>query len=308
VSAPSYTPELAKASTYTATPYEVKPQGLVQERLKGIVESDSPLMQQAARIATQKANDRGLISSSMAIGDAQQAVIGAATPIATTDANAINTATLKTADQQNAASQFNAQALTNVGLANQSAANTAKAQNLEGTIQLTNTKMTQDAQLQLAKLDTNTRMALAQMDTKTRSLLQTNQSASNAYVQTITNISNIQNNEKLDAAAKRAAIDTQLTMLREQLGVLERTSSQVDAQTTNSQAVLDLNLGDFFNQIWDQPAAAPTAGVRSTTNQANPAPAPAPASAAVGGRLQALLQPTTNSPGSISLDPSGRVF
>ena len=303
VSAPSYTPALATATTYNATPYEVKPQGLVQERLKGVIAEDSPLMQQAARIATQKANDRGLINSSMAIGDAQQAVIGAATPIATTDANAVNTAMMKTADQQNAASQFGAQAQTNAALANQAARNTASAQQLEGTIQLTNSKMTQDAQLQLAKLDTNTRMALAQMDTKTRSLLQTNQSASNAYVQTITNISNIQNNEKLNAAAKRAAIDTQLALLREQLGVLERTSSQVDAQVSSSQAVLDLNLGDFFNQIWDQPTtAAPTPGGRTTANPSTPA------TAAVGGRLQALLQPTTNSPGSISLDPSGRVF
>lgn len=305
VAAPSYTPALAQATTYTATPYEVKPQGLVQERLKGVIAEDSPLMQQAARIATQKANDRGLINSSMAIGDAQQAVIGAATPIATTDANAVNTAMMKTADQQNAASQFGAQVQTNAALADQAAKNTASAQQLEGTIQLTNSKMTQDAQLQLAKLDTNTRMALAQMDTKTRSLLQTNQSASNAYVQTITNISNIQNNDKMDAASKRAAIDTQLSMLREQLGVLERTSSQVDAQASSSQAVLDLNLGDFFNQIWDQPStAAPTPGVRTSTTPTQSTPT----TAAVGGRLQALLQPTTNSPGSISLDPSGRVF
>lgn len=283
VQAPSYTPELAKASTYTATPYEVKPQGLVQERLKGIVAEDSPLIQQAARIDAQKANERGLLSSSMAIGSGREAVIGAAMPIATTDANAINTAAMKTADQQNAASQFNAQALTNVGLANQSAANTAKAQQLEGSIQLTNTKMTQDAQLQLAKLDTNTRMALAQMDTKTRSLLQTNQSASNAYVQTITNIANIQANEKLSGEAKRSAIDTQMTLLREQLGVLERTSDQVDLQTQAPQSVLDLNLGDFFQPLWDKGSPVPRAATTSS-------------------KLTAPVVPTQ----PVRVDPSGR--
>lgn len=253
VSAPSYTPALATATTYNATPYEVKPQGLVQERLKGVIAEDSPLMQQAARIATQKSNERGLINSSMAVGEAQQALIGAATPIATTDANAVNTAMMKTADQQNAASQFGAQVQTNAALANQSAKNTASAQQLEGTVQLTNSKMTQDAQLQLAKLDTNTKIALAQMDTKTRSLLQTNQSASNAYVQTLTNIANIQTNDKLGASAKRSAIDTQLTLLREQLGVLEATSNQTSQQAQTPQTVLDLNLGNFFQPLWDNP-------------------------------------------------------
>mgnify|MGYP003402319806 CR=1 FL=1 len=81
VEAPSYKPGMASASSYQATPYKVEPQGLVQNHLKNVVQEDSPLMQQAARIATQKANARGLVNSSMAVGAAHDAVIGQAMPI-----------------------------------------------------------------------------------------------------------------------------------------------------------------------------------------------------------------------------------
>ena len=282
VQAPSYTPELAKATTYTATPYKVEPQGLVQERLRGVIAEDSPLMQQAARIASQKSNDRGLLNSSMAIGEGHQAVIGAATPIATTDANAINTAMMKTADQQNAASQFNAQTGTNVSLANSEAANKARAQSLEGTIQLTNTKMTQDAQWALARLDANTKAALTQMDNQTRLFLQSNQSASNAYVQTVTSIGNILNNPQLGSEAKNSAIASQLNMFREQLNMLKAQQNAANQQTQQPEQVVSLNIENFFQSL----------------GGSSPSPTPTAANS--------VLRPEANPPRIQPLDPSGR--
>jgi hypothetical protein len=47
----------------------------VQNQLKGIIEANSPLMQQARTNALQAMNQRGLVNSSMAIGAGQDAVI-----------------------------------------------------------------------------------------------------------------------------------------------------------------------------------------------------------------------------------------
>lgn len=59
----------------------------VEGRVKGLVDVNNPLMQQARTQGTQAANRRGLLNSSIAAGAAQSAVIDKAVPIATADAN-----------------------------------------------------------------------------------------------------------------------------------------------------------------------------------------------------------------------------
>lgn len=246
VEAPSYKPGMASATSYQATPYKVEPQGLVQTHLKNIVQDDSPLMQQAARIATQKANERGLVNSSMAVGAAQDAVIGQAMPIAQADAATYDRAATNTANQQNAASQFNATAANNVSLANQAATNEALRSQQQGSIALIDRQMSNDANMALARLDADTKVQLTNLDNRTRSLLQSNQSASNAYVQTIQNINQIQMNPQMGAAAKQQAIDNQLALLREQFKQIEAQDVAATGGFDYPQEIAELKIGDFF--------------------------------------------------------------
>lgn len=247
VEAPSYKPGLATSTGYQATPYKVEPQGLVQTHLKNIVQDDSPLMQQASRIATQKANERGLVNSSMAVGAAQDAVISQAMPIAQADAATYDRAMTNTANQQNAASQFGATAANNVALANQAATNEALKSQQQGSIALTDRKMTNDVNLALANLDAQTKLSLTSMDNRTRSLLQSNQSASNAYVQTVQNINAIQNNNGLKGAAKQAAIENQLALLQEQLKQISSQDAAVAKAVQYPESVTSLNIGQYFD-------------------------------------------------------------
>ncbi|MES2942931.1 MAG: hypothetical protein V4772_08685 [Pseudomonadota bacterium] len=140
------------ANTYTgaqtdAAKWDVAPNQTVQSQVQSIIDKNSPLMQQAETRALQKTNARGLLNSSIAVGAGQGAVLDAATPIATTDAqtyanaaqtNTANTQQANLANQNstNTAGQFNAgannavnlqnsQLQTNVNLNNASEANKA---------------------------------------------------------------------------------------------------------------------------------------------------------------------------------------
>ncbi|MFN9115363.1 MAG: hypothetical protein ACK5XN_35355, partial [Bacteroidota bacterium] len=66
--------------------WQVDPSQTVEGRASGIIGKDSALMQQARGYANQRANERGLINSSLAVQSAQDAVIGRATDIAKQDA------------------------------------------------------------------------------------------------------------------------------------------------------------------------------------------------------------------------------
>lgn len=61
----------------------------VATQVATLTSQDSPLMRQAATRGAQVANRRGLLNSSLAAQTAQDAVIGAATPIASQDASQI---------------------------------------------------------------------------------------------------------------------------------------------------------------------------------------------------------------------------
>ena len=298
-------------------------------------------MQQAARIASQKANARGLINSSMAVGAAQDAVIGQAMTIAQADAAAYDRAMTNTANQQNAASQFGANASNQVALANQAATNEALKSTQQGTIALTDRQMSTAANLELAKLDSQTKMALTSMDARTKSLLQSNQSASNAYVQTVQNINQIQNNTQLNGTAKQKAIENQLALLQEQLRQISAQDTTYSQSVKYPDEVTSLNLGGFFDPnftiaeakpqgqaaydaavaAWREaetahqqrygvpiPTSAYKEGYRPPTRAefglpATTTPSPAAPRGLVTNPMIPVVAPTTRTP-----DPSGRVF
>lgn len=73
-------------------------------RVDSIIKADSPLMQRAATLGTQTAAARGLTNSSLAAQASQMAVLDAATPIATSDANLFQQQTLNNQNAKNTAS------------------------------------------------------------------------------------------------------------------------------------------------------------------------------------------------------------
>lgn len=77
-----------KVAGYDPERIELKPENTVESRIQGIIQKNSPLMQMAQTQGLQQANRRGLLNSSMAVGEAQKAVFGAALPIASQDASA----------------------------------------------------------------------------------------------------------------------------------------------------------------------------------------------------------------------------
>lgn len=93
-------------------------------RVEGIIAKNSPLMQQARVAGLQGMNERGLLSSTMAINAGQQSVFDKATPIAQVDAQAMQQQKLANQNASNTARQFGA------GQANQ-----LTGTQLQGTIQ-----------------------------------------------------------------------------------------------------------------------------------------------------------------------------
>lgn len=82
----------------------------VQGRIPGLLAENSPVLQQARAGAMTAANDRGLLNSSIATSGADDAVIRAATGIATTDAGIYNNADDYNVAAKNQALMYNTQA------------------------------------------------------------------------------------------------------------------------------------------------------------------------------------------------------
>lgn len=118
------TPPLGSVQQANVTTYDPEKRSIdaaketVSGQLDSLLKNDSPYLQQAKAGATQTANQRGLVNSSMAAGAGQAAAIGAALPVATSDASvygtasrdnqsAANTALNFGANANNSASQFN---------------------------------------------------------------------------------------------------------------------------------------------------------------------------------------------------------
>ena len=80
-------PAQATAATANAGNWSVDPNQTVQSQLKNVLDTGGPLMTMADTTGRQKAAASGLLNSTMGIQSAQEALYGAATPIATSDAN-----------------------------------------------------------------------------------------------------------------------------------------------------------------------------------------------------------------------------
>lgn len=243
-----YTPAQANgpgqiASTgYTPTEY-ITPASTVQNKVKEIVGEDSPLMQQATRHALEKANQRGLINSSLAGGWEREAVISQALPIAQQDSAQDYQSMLKTADAKNAASAFEAQAKnvagltsaqlnTQVSIANAGYVNEARKSFTDATNRASLEKALADLQAQtqryLQELSSQTQIQTANISA--------NASMRNADVQAAAQLESARINQQTQITTAQLSADVQ-----RELGMLDAQNRQL-LQT-------NINASSMFNQV-----------------------------------------------------------
>ena len=206
---PITTPILSQATQQVADAATLDPNQLAQMnattvsgQANNIIGQGGPLMQQAANTGNALAAQRGLLNSSMGIQAAQNAVLQNATQLAQGDANALN-----------AANQFNAQSQNQTlaqNTANQQATNQFNTQ--QGNAMST-WNLGQQNEAVMKTLDANNKETLMNIEANYKTLMQANSSASGMYEQMLKNLSDISASKDMDAAAKAAATQNQLTYL-----------------------------------------------------------------------------------------------
>lgn len=227
--------------TVQPTNWDVSKDQTVQGQIKGIVAADSPLMRQAATMAKQQANQRGLLNSSMAVGAGQNAVIQAALPIAQADAGTNAAAAKYNADAANATNQSNATFNMQAQQLNQSTA-LAQAQQI---------------------VDADVRERLMALEAKYKVGMQTSASMADTYNGLVNSITAIMSNPDMDAAAKQHAIDS-VTQL-------------YNSAFSTQEAISGLDLGDLLTFSAPAPGPSPSPSPAPAPSGA-PAPAPFPES------------------------------
>lgn len=104
----------------------------VAGQLDSLLKSGSPLLERARAGATQTANSRGLVNSTMAAQAGEAAAIDAALPIANADANIYGTAARDNQAAGNTALQISADATNKASMVNADSANQMALQSLRG--------------------------------------------------------------------------------------------------------------------------------------------------------------------------------
>lgn len=283
-----YTPASATAtpagtSTYDPKAFDVGPKATVASQIKDIISSGSPLMEQAETNAKNMMNSRGLINSSQAVGAGQQAVIAAATPIATADAATYaqagrdtttaqntalasdaaskNAAALQDATQKTSTSQFNAGQTNAANSSAAAASNAVSLQQQQNTANLNNIKANREADIAITNL-TNTN----------RTLLQTSSGAQQLYSQMLANLSAIVTNPNMSEAQKATALNDGVQQLNDALSVMSTIAGIPDLKSI-------LTFGPSTPAA-DTGTPAPDAGTpaQEDTGAQSPAPVPVPAS------------------------------
>ena len=199
----------ATAIGYDAEKRDVSDDELVSEQLDKQLGEDSLLQQRAVAGATQYANSRGLVNSTMAAQAGQAAAIDAALPVAEADASTYSTAARDNQAAGNEANQFNA-----------SAENTATAQNVDTATKVALTKLDSESQLALQELKGDQATVLAEIEANYKQLMQANASASSLFNESMSEISKILGDASTSADQKSAAVAGVNALLESGLAVL----------------------------------------------------------------------------------------
>jgi len=208
-----------------------QPTDTVQGQITGIIDANSPLMQQAARRANEAANAKGLLNSSIAVGAGQEAVMDRALPIATQDANTYTNTRLAnqnstnaglqfSAAAQNQASQTNATLGTDTSQKNAAAANNLQLTNMDQAFKTAIANTDAQNKVVLQQLGDQTKVGLANIEADYKTLMQTSSSAADMYRQTLDSIGKVVSDTNMNAAAKATAINGYMGWLKTSMNLV----------------------------------------------------------------------------------------
>lgn len=226
------------AATAAPSTRAVQSNETVQGQIAGLIDKNSPLLQQARNQAMMTANTRGLVNSSIAASAGESAAYGAALPIAQADARAYEQAARDQQALLNQTSQFNVGQTNEMTRATLAAQTQAEQYNAEAR----NRILSQN-------LDASNKTALAGIEANYKTLMQSSQTASSIYSQAIANITNITMSKDMDPTAKQAAVNQQVALLKDGMAV--------------SGAISSLNLQDVLTFTAPAPVAPTAAEVQA---------------------------------------------
>ena len=219
---PTGTPE---AATLTPQTTNISDDSLVENRITGLLSRDNDYMRQAETRGLQQAQQRGLLSSSMAVGAVEGQRIAAALPIAQQDASLygqrdlqdgayIQQGHLNTQTFQNDASMATHQGNINVGLQAQQGDINSRLQNEQYgyNTQLADQAFGHNTQLASQQGAINLYNATAQISAQAdvNSRLQAEQAIQNRQAQLQTSITNIENNSDLSPDQRNTMIQNEI--------------------------------------------------------------------------------------------------
>lgn len=174
----------------------------VSGQLDALLAKDSSYVTRARAGASQTANSRGLLNSSMAAGAGEGAAIDAALPIANADAQTYQTAARDNQAAGNAALQVNSEAANKAMLFNADAQNQFAMQGLRG----------------------EQSKELADIEASYKTLMQTNDSAGKLYQQTIDSIQRILTSD-MSQEAKQSAVNSSTQLLKGGMNIIGKVSN-----------------------------------------------------------------------------------
>jgi hypothetical protein len=227
------TGNMTAATIGNPTPWNVTGSQTVAGQITALMDPNSPLIQQARTQGLELANERGLVNSSIGETAAMNAAYTAAQPIAQADAATYSKAAGYNADQKNQAAMFNATATNQASQANLSAQTQQAIASLQAHTQTDLAYLDATTKTNLAALSNDNQVKLAQIEAQYHDQMQASQSASNLFSQITQNITNISASKDMDAAAKQAAVDNQLLLLRNGMSI--------------NGAISNLNLSDLLD-------------------------------------------------------------
>lgn len=189
----------AKSTGYDPEKLEIDPKTqTVEGRVSELIKTDSPFITEARTRAAQGMNQRGLINSSMALGEGEKAAYSAALPIATADVQNSLTVAGRNQDAANQSRQLGAQS-----------ENTMRLQELTG-----------EQALEQQELRGAQSKELAQIEADYKQVMQTNDSAARLFSQISASAGEILKEPNIGVDQKNQLVQKQIDLLKSGMSVI----------------------------------------------------------------------------------------
>lgn len=179
----------------------------VQGQVKNIIADDSLLMQQAKGNAAQEMNARGLLNTSINTGAAQGAVLKAALPIASQDAQTYARAAEFNAGATNALQGQSNQLRQQAATTNLQIEADQSKQNLDNLFKASMVNADAQTKAYLTQAEGDIKQNLINIEADYKTLIQTSATAGEIYKMAIASIAPIIADTNMTAASKTAAIN-----------------------------------------------------------------------------------------------------